>query len=950
MSIKKDKIQLDIEINGKKSGSTYKELQDQARQLNNELKQLVPGTQAFVNKSADLQRVNTRLADIRAQTRAVGNAMDEAKIKSGLFGNAFSNALRFGAGFAAAQVGISSIIGLLKESFTKYADAAKIDAQTKAALESTGGTANRTFEQLKNGAKELSKITLFSGGQIQEAQNFLLTFTKISDGIYDRAIPAILDYSTAFKIDLKAASVQVGKALNDPIKGMTALSKAGVQFTVEQKAMVKSLVESGDLAGAQTIILKELETQFKGSAKAAADAGLGPYEMFKKQLNAIKKSLGEVLFKGFDLVKPALSLFLNLFQKGIGILISFVLILSKVPEFIKENKVAIGALLVALISFNAQAIAATANTLRMAAVQKAQTIYTYALAVAQRVLNAAMKANPIGLIVTAISLLIGGLLLAYKNSEKFRAVLDGLGNVAKEFFRIFMEGFKALGAGWDLIKEGKIGAGMKKFGEGLTKLNPVGIALTEGKRLGDAFNKGYADSLAKSTADKEAKAYEKKVQASKKNKTNTGRVDGTDEEIDAEGVDLSGGTGTGKKSKGKSGKSQSGGYGAPGMIDAILMGTAALKKAYQERVIEAQKAAISQEQALQTELDQLKAFGLQETELYRQKEEALAKLKKDAEDKAQAEKLKIIQDALAAELGEAEKQFLQKMINEDQYNEMILQIKAEAIQKELDLMKLAGQGETAAFKEKELELTRVKAEGVKQRTEAEQKYSESYQTLMQNGSAALNDAFQLGIDLLGKDEAARKKNAGAIKAFQKGQVLINTAMEISGIWRNANTAPVNAIIPGWAQIWAGIQTGLAVARAGVQIAKINAVQFAGGGYTGSGGKYEPAGIVHRSEYVLTKEEVREMGGPVAVEGWKRIAMRGYAGGGVVTDVDTTPVGMVNVPIGSVAPQDNGMVLQKLDTLIGVMSRWPTLLRAFVALDEFEAKQADKADTLRRAQI
>src|SRR6185295_7300572 len=70
--------------------------------------------------------------------------------------------------------------------------------------------------------------------------------------------------------DAKTSSLQLGKALNDPIKGVTALSRAGVSFTQQQKDQIKALVESGNLLGAQKIILKEVGTEFGGAAAAAA--------------------------------------------------------------------------------------------------------------------------------------------------------------------------------------------------------------------------------------------------------------------------------------------------------------------------------------------------------------------------------------------------------------------------------------------------------------------------------------------------------------------------------------------------------------------------------------------------------------------------------------------------------------------------------------------------------
>lgn len=56
--------------------------------------------------------------------------------------------------------------------------------------------------------------------------------------------------------------------------------------------------------------------------------------------------------------------------------------------------------------------------------------------------------------------------------------------------------------------------------------------------------------------------------------------------------------------------------------------------------------------------------------------------------------------------------------------------------------------------------------------------------------------------------------------------------------------------------------------------------FSDGGYTGHGGKYEPAGIVHKGEYVLSQENLRTLGGVGAVENLLRRA-KGYSSGGMV---------------------------------------------------------------------
>ena len=66
------------------------------------------------------------------------------------------------------------------------------------------------------------------------------------------------------------------------------------------------------------------------------------------------------------------------------------------------------------------------------------------------------------------------------------------------------------------------------------------------------------------------------------------------------------------------------------------------------------------------------------------------------------------------------------------------------------------------------------------------------------------------------------------------------------------------------------------AMAGLVSSATSALGFAGGGYTGSGGKYEPAGVVHRGEFVFTQEATNRIG----VGNLYRM-MRGYAAGGLV---------------------------------------------------------------------
>ena len=119
--------------------------------------------------------------------------------------------------------------------------------------------------------------------------NLLLTFTKIGKDIFPDATAAVLDMAAALGTDANSAAKTLGKALQDPIKGMTALRRVGVILTEEQERQVKALIKQNDLYGAQRIILGEVEKKYHGVAQAQADADPGrrlavSVERFQKAL------------------------------------------------------------------------------------------------------------------------------------------------------------------------------------------------------------------------------------------------------------------------------------------------------------------------------------------------------------------------------------------------------------------------------------------------------------------------------------------------------------------------------------------------------------------------------------------------------------------------------------------------------------------------------------------
>jgi len=172
----------------------------------------------------------------------------------------------------------------------------KAIAQVEAGIKSTGMAAGFTSKQLQKMASELQGKTLFGDEVIlKDATSQLLTFTNIAGEQFARTQLAALNLATRLDGDLKSASIQLGKALNDPIANLSALSRSGIQFSEEQKKVIKELAETNRLAEAQTLILDELDKQYGGAAEAAAKAGAGGLKQLQNQFGDLMEEIGGML-------------------------------------------------------------------------------------------------------------------------------------------------------------------------------------------------------------------------------------------------------------------------------------------------------------------------------------------------------------------------------------------------------------------------------------------------------------------------------------------------------------------------------------------------------------------------------------------------------------------------------------------------------------------------------
>lgn len=218
-------------------------------------------------------------------------AFDSAKSAVGGLKSAFGDVAKTAAGFLTANAigqGFSFLKGQIGSVFAEARESILIGKQTEAVLKSTGGAAGVTAQQVGDLADSLSRVTNFDDEAIQSAENLLLTFTSIGKDVFPQATETVLNMSQALGQDLKSSAIQLGKAMNDPITGSTALRRVGVALTEQQMKQIETFQKSGDLLSAQKIIMKELATEFGGSARATAD----PLTLLSNAFKNLKESIG----------------------------------------------------------------------------------------------------------------------------------------------------------------------------------------------------------------------------------------------------------------------------------------------------------------------------------------------------------------------------------------------------------------------------------------------------------------------------------------------------------------------------------------------------------------------------------------------------------------------------------------------------------------------------------
>lgn len=339
---------------GKKSAKSLRELAKTGRIAGDSLDQL----------EGDIVDVEKRLGRARRAMKTFGTTSKKVAATSRKAFTGLGGAVTKLRGAFLALGGV-----LILREITKATERqAQAEAILNNLIETTGSAAGLTAAELQKMASEMQAVTLFGDEMVIEAQNILLTFTKIGREVFPEATKRAADLATILaqgrggEVDLKAAAIQLGKALNDPIANLSALSRAGIQFSEDQKETIKGLVESNRLLEAQKIILGELEKQFGGTAEAARNRLGGAFKALRVRIGDVLEAVGEGgLVKALDKVSEAMleaaddaetaAGGFRDFGRSLGIIVTGLTALAKSLGFVRGIVLSVGIVLQEIMKF-----------------------------------------------------------------------------------------------------------------------------------------------------------------------------------------------------------------------------------------------------------------------------------------------------------------------------------------------------------------------------------------------------------------------------------------------------------------------------------------------------------------------------------------------------------------------------------------------------------------------
>ena len=419
----------------------------------------------------DSKGINKAIKDFQKIEGAGNKATFGLRTVDKAFTNGAKNIAKYG-GLLAAGLGLAATQMVKGAELAKQADDRLLAVSRSMGI--FGAQSDVVAQRLMKLADAQEYELGVTAETIKLTQAKLLTFKELAmtadevGGAFDRATTAAVDLAAAGFGEASQNATQLGKALNDPVKGITALARSGVTFTEQEKAKIKALVESGKMLEAQDTLLKAIETQVGGTAASTVTA------TFK-----IGAAFGHVR----DVVGMLL---LPLFEKFADFMVNKVVpYATKVETAFGEKGVAGGLKMLATDFLNVTTnMGAFGNALlALVAVFTAIKLVSIAAAISVKLFGVALLSNPIGIFIASVIALGVATVALYMKFEIVRKVVNSVINfiigIIQNWLNAWIGVINGIITGINLLIKAA-----NFFGAGLTEIGKIGEV--EFGRIGDA--------------------------------------------------------------------------------------------------------------------------------------------------------------------------------------------------------------------------------------------------------------------------------------------------------------------------------------------------------------------------------------------------------------------------------------------------------------------------------
>ena len=990
MAVRKDEVNLQITIGAQQAGSTLRDLKKEARDIRRALERIPVGTKEFEDARAKLKAVTDQIA-------AAEGKMKQVVQQTGFWQRALAGAVGVFGGLSLDgivnqlltfaqrlfQVGVSLDTSAAKTR-TVFGEAEGIVRGFAEANARDLGLAQKEYVKLATAAGDLLKPMGFTEDQV----------ARLSVALTDQA-GVLAEWSEG-----KVNTVQAQEILTKALLGeRDALNTLGIDIKDsliqdELKARGLDNLTGASRRQAEALITLDLITRQSASANEAYEKNT---DSLARNLNRLNARVSEITTWLADRLRPAFSELVRVGITAIEWAVTFAKAIAAIPAFVKENYVQIGLLVGAIVTWNTQNIIAAATALKAAAAQRAATIATNAQAVAQRALNLVMSANPITRVITVLLTLAAVLVTAYQNSETFRRVVSGAFEAVTQSVKNALGFFTDLGSGLSNLFTGNFEAAAQSFSNAFNRINPAQI----GKTLKESFVKGY-ESVPAPKAKVEADQAGAEQEGAKVGAAFAMGFEQDFKDLNSKTLSQLKKEASDLKKFLESQLLGSKEYEAA--QQRLLEVTNRIKAITEENKKKAEQARKAEKEALELRLKEIEASFLKEelvtdralfnreikesdhakrilelkAKQYQEQIEAFKRFNQEETKEALAAQKNLLeiqqqlkpggvaplaplatvqpgqvtsqtapllrQGEVAAADNEIQivKDKLARIVDLENESEILrLELKRNALNEQLELLRAAGLQETTAFQEILDEKIKADDEYNEKILSNAERTSDFRDEIEKKSWEAQKELFDATIDLLSRDENARKKNSAVIKALQIAQIQLDAIREIQGIWASVSNIP-----PPAGQILGGVLTAAAVIRSIAAVSKVRNTKFAFGGIARLGffgGKPHSAGgtkgyfedgtaievekdeafavVNKRNAPLLRALSAINSAGGNGVPFFEKGGIPKFAFGGLPT-VNTTPTGVAS-PQAAAQP-----LLGNMTDFIGAVNDFRQIVRTF----------------------